>query len=229
VRRLTVAVLVPGLLALGACSTGHGVSIDWVDFVQWNGITYLAATAPAAAGASQPTLGAQLATTKRKLDGNETDPSHKIQEGEAAFLEAGTPIYALIDYRPAFRIGIKKGGAIVIYEADTNPKAKTGADLLDLDGKVDHIAIRDSNDQELATIREAAVLTRVVSLILQAPVDQAVQAPPSATQYFLAIHFRDGTQTVRAFWPSTGQLQRGILAGPEFVRAILSALPSSAA
>jgi hypothetical protein len=229
VRRLTLALLVPGLLGLGACAGQH-VIIDWIDFVQWNGVTYVTATSPASTRAIEPALGPQLSTTKRKLDGNETDPSHKIQEGEAAFLEAGTPIYSVSGYRPAFRIGVKKAGATVIYEADTNPKAKNGADLLDLEGKVDHIGIGDANNQlELGAIREAAVVAHLVGLILQAPVDQSAQPPPAGPQYFLTFHFHDGTQTVRAFWPSTGLLSRGILTSPEFGRAIQGALPSPAA
>jgi hypothetical protein len=228
VRRLTLAVLVPGLLGLGACA-GQGTIIDWVDFVQWKGITYLAASGPAPAQAVEPALGPQVATTKRKLAGNETDPSYKLQEGDAAFLEAGTPIYGVTGYRPAFRIGVKKAGGIVIYEADTNPTAKTGADLVDLDGKVDYMTIGDSNGRELAAIRDPAVVAHLVGLILQAAVDQSVQPPAAGPQYFVTVHFHDGTQTVRAFWPSTGQLQRGILAGPEFAHAILSAVPSPAA
>src|SRR5712671_5802299 len=98
VRRLTVAVLVPGMLVLGACCGGQHVIIDWVDFVQWNGVTYLAATGPGSAPASQPAVGAQIGTTKRKLEGNETNPSHKNQDGDAAFLDVGTPIYRLRDY-----------------------------------------------------------------------------------------------------------------------------------
>jgi hypothetical protein len=229
VRRLTVAVLVPGLLALGACSTGHGVSIDWIDFVQWNGVTYLTAMAPISVGASEPALGAQVATVKRTLAGSETDPHHKIQDGEAGFLAAGTPIYSLRDYKTSFRVAVNGTSGVVIYEADTSPRAGTGADLLDLAGKVDSLAISDTSGRGLATLREAAQVTRVVSLILQAPVDQAIQPPAESAQYFVAIHFLDGTLSVRAFWPSTGLLARGILAGPEFAHAILAALPSPAA
>jgi hypothetical protein len=228
VRRLTVAVLVPGLLGLGACCGGQHVIIDWIDFVQLNGITYVAATGPASAGTSNPALGAQLATTTRKLADNETDPHHKSQDGEAAFLPAGTAIYSLRDYKTSFRVAVKGSNGVVIYEADTNPRASTGADLLDLTGKVDYITVRDSTGQE-ATIRDAAVLTRLVSLILQAPVDQSVQPPRNGAQDFVTIHFLDGTQTARAFWPSTGELSRGIRPGPEFTRAILGALPSPAA
>jgi hypothetical protein len=227
VRRLTVAALVPGLLVLGACA-GRGAIIDWVDFVQWNGITYLhVPTSSAAAG--QPILGLQVATTTRKLAGNETDPSHQLQEGEAAFLDAGTPIYSLREYRAAFRIGVKTANGIAIYEADTNPKAKTGADLLDLDGKVDYIGFAEANQDEVAAIRDPALVAHLVGLILQAPVDQSAQPPPAGPQSFVTIHFHDATRTVRAFWPSTGLLSRGIMAGPEFARAMLGALPSPAA
>ena len=220
--------LVSGLLAPAACG-GQAAIIDWVDLVQWNGITYLAATGPASAGASEPALGAQVATTKRKLAGNETDPSHRLQEGDAAFLETGTPIYSVSGYRSAFRIAVKNAGRIVIYEADTNPKARTGADLVDLDGKVDYLTIADSSERELAAIRDPVLVAHLVGLILQAPVDQSVQPPAGGPQYFVTIHMHDGTQTVRAFWPSTGLFQRGILAGSQFAHAILGALPSPAA
>jgi hypothetical protein len=216
------------MLVLGACCGGQHVIIDWVDFVQWNGVTYVAATGPASAATSDPAIGAQLATTTRKLADNETDPAHKLQDGEAAFLPAGTAVYSLRDYKTGFRVAVKGSNGVVIYEADTNPRAKTGADLLDLAGKFDYITVRDSTGQE-ATIRDAAVLTRVVSLILQAPVDQSIEPPPNGPQDFVTIHFLDRTQTVRAFWPSTGELSRGIRPGPEFTQAVLAALPFPAA
>jgi hypothetical protein len=222
-------VLVPGLLALGACSTGPRVSIDWINFVQWDGVTYVSEMVPSPAGASGPALGAEVGTVKRKLADNETDPHHKLQDGDAGFLAAGTAIYGLREYKTSFRVAVRSSSGIVIYEADTNAKASIGADLLDLAGKVDYLTIRDSNDHELAAIRDATAVSRLVSLVLKAPVDQAIQPPASSPELFVAIHFLDGTWSVRAFWPSTGELQRGILAGPEFAHAILSAIPSPAA
>ena len=214
------------MLVVGACG-GQTTIIDWVDFVQWNGVTYLHVM-PATTPSSDPVLGTQVATTTRKLAGNETDPSHRTQDGEAAFLQAGTPIYSLRDYRASFRIGVKGASGVAIYEADTNPRAKTGADLLDLEGKVVQITVGDSSERELASIRDPSVVAHLVGLLLQAPVDQSPRALAGGPQYFLTIRFLDGTRSVRAFWPSTGELSRGILAGPEFVHAILAALPSPA-
>jgi hypothetical protein len=226
VRPAAVGLLIAGLVVLGACG-GQGGAIDWVDFVQLNGITYLAAP-PASAGSTAPVLGAQLATTKRQLADNETSPAYRIKDGDAGFLKAGTPIYGLRDYRSSFRIGVKRATGTVIYEADTNPNARTGADLLDLEDKVVGIGIRGPDyNSELATIQDPVTVTRLVIVTLQAPVDEAIQ--PAGAQYFVAFHFRDGTESVRACWPSMGLLQRGIIAGPEFGRTILSALPSPAA
>ena len=215
------------MLVLGACG-GRTAIIDWVDFVQWNGVTYLHVM-PTTTPSSDPVLGARVATTRRRLADNETDPSHRPQDGEAAFLQAGTPIYSLRDYRSSFRIGVKGATGVAIYEADTNSRARTGADLLDLEGKVVQITVGDSSERELAAIRDPSVVGHLVGLLLQAPVDQSVHAPASGPQYFLTIRFLDGTHTVRAFWPSTGELSRGILAGPDFARAILATLPSPAA
>jgi hypothetical protein len=226
VRPAAIGLLVASLLVLGACG-GQGAAIDWVDFIQWKGITFLAVP-PASAGTTTPVLGAQLATTKRQLADNETNPAYRIKDGDTGYLKAGTLIYALRDYRSSFRIGVKGTSGTVMYEADTNPNAATGADLLDLENKVIGIGI-DGPDStaELASIQDPAAITRLVRITLQAPVGEAIQ--PAGTQYFVAFHFRDGTESVRAFWPSMGLLQRGIIAGPEFARIILSALPSPAA
>lgn len=199
------------------------VSIDWVNFVQLNGITYLAF---AHAGPNAPALGSQVGVTKRKLADNETDPSYRLQDGDAAFLEAGTPIFALAGYRSTFRVAATLGGALTIYEADTNPKASTGADLMDLAGKVDYIAIESTQDNsELAAIRDPAAVGRLVDIIQGSPVDQTLQPPADATQYSIAFHFRDGTQSLRAWWPSSGELSRGIITSSEFGQIMLAALP----
>ena len=225
-RPAAVGLLVTSLLVLGACGR-QAVSIDWVDLVQWNGITYLAAP-PSAAGSSTPALGAQLGTTTRKLAGNETDPAYHLKNGDAAILEAGTPIFAVSEYRTTFRIAVTTSGKTVIYEADTNPAARSGADLMDLKGLIDHIGVQGSDGRsELAAIHDPSAIERLVELVLQAPVDQSVQPPQTGSQYLVGFHFRDGTQSVRSLWPGTGLLSRGILAGPEFASTILSTLPPS--
>jgi hypothetical protein len=226
VRSRAAGLAIPCLLLLGACG-GHVVSIDWVNFVQLNGITYLAF---GPAGSNAPALGRQVGLTKRKLADNETDPGYRLKDGDAAFLEAGTPIFALADYRSTFRVEATLAGALTIFEADTNPKASTGADLLDLAGKVDYIGIGSGQDSsQLGAIRDPAVVTRLVAIVLDSPVDQSIQPHSNAIQYFIGFHFRDGTQSLRSYWPSTGELSRGIRTAPEFGHLILAALPSPAA
>ena len=57
---------------------------------------------------------------------------------------------------------------IGIYEADTNPHAKKGADLLDIGGKVEYIGINSPLDgkTELASIKEESLVSSLVEMVL---------------------------------------------------------------
>ena len=90
-------------------------------------------------------MGTQYGAVKVKLDGS-SDPNHRLQDGDAAFLPPGTPLFRLKLYRPTFRLAARDGNRLVLYEADGNPKAKVGADLVDIAGKVDYIQINSSVD-----------------------------------------------------------------------------------
>src|SRR6185369_9465766 len=86
---LVVALLLASLLA--GCSltspfTTTNVIIDWVDFVQFNGVTYLRSVENGAP-LQEADLGAQYATVRFKLNGNVDDPSYHPKDGDAAFLE----------------------------------------------------------------------------------------------------------------------------------------------
>jgi hypothetical protein len=65
-----------------------------------------------------------------KMDPTRQEP----QDGDAAYLEAGSPLYRVDGYRPTFRLGARQDGRLVLFEADTNPRARVGRDLLDLEG-----------------------------------------------------------------------------------------------
>src|SRR5258708_31044660 len=83
------------------------------------------------------------------------------------------------------------------YKGDTNPHARTGADLLDIAGKVRYIGITSEQDgvTELGAIRNARQVTALVAMILQAPVNQQYVSQGS-TRYFIALHLLDGTAVI---------------------------------
>ena len=54
----------------------------------------------------------------------------QAKDGDAAFLDIGTRVYTVKGYLPTFRLAAYLDGVLQLYEADTNPCARTGADLL---------------------------------------------------------------------------------------------------
>jgi hypothetical protein len=129
------------LLVLGGCSVASGLgdarcppsrrlvaqgAADYVDFVQVGGTTYQSGTSPAAGrGLREGDLGAQVAVVRCRLDGYLPEgPGHL--DGDAAYLDPGTPLYAVRGYRPSVRLAARRSdGALVLYEAADNPRARS--------------------------------------------------------------------------------------------------------
>jgi len=221
--RLFVAAFL--ILALTAC--GIRVShVDWIDFVQFNGIQYIAVGYFGGASGRDlvdADLGSEFARVKNKCAGTTLFEPKCSRDGDAAYLEVGTLVYIVKGYNPEFRLAAYRGDRLVLYEADTNPKAQTGADLLDIGGKVRYIGVNSEQDgvTELATITDPEQVAVLVELVLGAPVDQS-RRDYGVTQYFIAFHLRDGTIVSRGYSP--GRLNRGIILPEEFGTAIEQAL-----
>jgi len=219
-----------GLVSCGSPLNGssfpntHHVVIDWVNFIRFNGITYLAGPTKPGRSVKASDLGPVFATVRFKLEGNVQDPNYQSKDGDAAFLDAGTKIYSMQGYSPNFRLIAQQSNALTLYEADTNPRARKGADLLDIGRKVDHISIVSAQDgvTELGTIKNSEQVATLVSLILTAPVKQNHQA--GNQQYALVFYLLDGTVVMRTYWLDTGELSRGILLSQAFGQAIKAAL-----
>jgi hypothetical protein len=109
---LTAACQVPGTSP--TCNT----SIDWVNFIQVGSMQYVA-------GLQAPTilqeadLGAVYARVKFKLSGNVCDPSYRVKDGDAAFLDPGTPIYQVKGQPPTKQLAARFNGQMVVYNAMT--------------------------------------------------------------------------------------------------------------
>jgi hypothetical protein len=215
-------------LVLAACASqpsSNGVQIDWVDFIRFGGITYTTSPVGAGHALNASDLGSVFATVSFKLEGNVQDPGYQSKDGDAAFLNPGTKVYVVKGYNPTFRLAAYQNGTIHLYESDTNPHAKVGADLLDIGGKVLYIGINSDQDgtTELAAVKDSKQISMLVDMILKAPVNQNYQSKGSK-RYFIDFHLLDGTSVIRAYWPDSGELSRGILLPPAFATAIKQAL-----
>jgi hypothetical protein len=208
-------------------SNNQRISIDWVDFMRFGGITYVAVSPKPGRPIAKSDLGPVFATVTYKLNGNVHNPGYQSKDGDAAFLDAGTKVYTVKGYRSTFRLASYKNNTLILYEADTNSHARKGTDLLDIGGKVRYIGIASEQDgvTELSAIKDPKQVNILVTLVLEAPVDQNHQA--GNKQYFIAFHLVDGTVVTRAYWLDTGELTRGILLPKAFGLAIKAALPIS--
>ena len=217
-------------LTLTACG-----SIDWIDFVQFNGIHYIAVDYfGGAAGRDlvEADLGPEFARVKNKYAETYLFFIPKCcRDGDAAYLDAGTLVYIVKGYNPEFRLAAYRDGRLILYEADTNPKAQTGADLLDIGGKVRYIGVNSAQDgvTELATITDPEQVAVLVELVLGSPVDQT-HMTQVGIQYFIAFNLRDGTIVSRGYSPDSGELSRGIMLPDAFgitvEQALLAATPT---
>jgi hypothetical protein len=151
--------------------------------------------------------------------GRRWDPTRgEPQDGDAADLEAGSPLYRVRGYRPTFRLAARQDGRLVIFEADTNPGARVGRDLLDLEGKVHRIIFNSLADgtTEHGAITDPQRVTGMLRMLLGGPADQRSQPTGEQPGWMLAFHLRDGTATVRAYAAVDRRLERGILVPRRF-------------
>ena len=105
---LAAACQLPGTTS--TCTT----QIDWVNFIELGSTQYVA-------GPQSPTvlqesdLGPVYAHVKFKVSGNVCDPNYRLKDGDAAFLDAGTPIYRVNGQPPAAQLAARFNGQIVVY------------------------------------------------------------------------------------------------------------------
>lgn len=194
--------------------------IDWVDSIKLNDISYLRIQAVIA----KADLAEPIGTVKFKLSENVHDPNYKTKNGDAAFLEPGTPIYRLKNYKPSFRVGVQSGNSIAVYEVSQNPKAQSGADLFDISDKVSSIGINNEQDNsEIVRITDPQKIHQLVQLVQDAKVESNYSAK-SGKRYFIAFYLNDGSVLNRAFWPETHEIWPEILLPSEFTQIVLQAV-----
>jgi hypothetical protein len=113
-----------------------------------------------------------------------------------------------------------------LYEADTNPNAEYGRDLLDIADKVEYIGINSIQDgvTEIAKIESPEKVAALVDMALEAPVTLMSPNYNPSSSYIVVFQLNDGTSVSRAFDIQAGLLKRGIQVPNEFSDIIRNAI-----
>ena len=114
---ILVAVVAAAACQLPGSRSGcDNVAIDWVNFIQVGSTQYISGTVPTA-DLQEADLGPVYAHVKFKLSDNVCDPSYRPKDGDAAFLDPGTPIYEIKNEPPAEHLAARMNGHILVYQA----------------------------------------------------------------------------------------------------------------
>ena len=203
---------------------------DWLHSIQFGGITYLAKggwgghiLTEGERALTTEDLGPELYRVAFRIEGYS---GYSHQDGNATYLNPGTPVYAVKGYAPEFRLAALEDGRARLFEADTHPKAEVGEDLLDIRGRVTAIDILSSKDARtvLGAIDGDRAIERLVNMVLESPVNQG-NRDHEGPRYVLSFRLVDGTSAARLFWLESGELSRGIMTDPSVTYSVWSALP----
>jgi hypothetical protein len=230
-RRAPLSVVLLFVLACGSLSGGATgtppsctVHIDYVDFVRHDGIFYSASFSSLGRPITGADLGPERFRVKNTVSLTTCDPGYRAVDGDAAVVPTGEPVFAVKGYAPTFRVATRHDGRLILYEADTNPAARRGADLMDIAGKVKGIALLDRKTGRtvVSRISDRSRVDSLVRMIASASVDQSY--PPQQTgpvEYVqLAFELDDGTVSVRTYDRSRDVLWRGLQVGAAFAAAV---------
>lgn len=112
---LAALLLVAGCQLPGTSSSCN-VQIEWVNFIQIASTQYVAGPeAPTIVHESD--LGPVYAEVKFKVSGNVCDPNYRIKDGDAAFLDPGTPVYQIKGQSTSMQLAANFHGTFLVYRA----------------------------------------------------------------------------------------------------------------
>ena len=206
--------MVLGALALraDAQSLFDYISFDGVDYVRW-------AEEPGRP-LERGDLGPEFGVVACSFGEDSRSCPYGIDAG-AAFMPAGTRIHAVRGYATDFRLAAVWKDRIFLYQAWRNPRARTGADLFDIAGRVRRIEVRRGDHAPVeadpaATIDDAQNVESLVEILVRAAVRRPSPHPAGETRYWLTFWLVDGTTLGRPYFPESGELLGGVVLPAEF-------------
>lgn len=129
----------------------------------------------------------------------------RLRDGDATYLEPGTPVYAVEGYKPSFRVAARSDDRWVLYGVVENPDARSAEKLLDVAGRVKRVTVRQEvpEAREVTPVRQPEETAALVDVVLESPV---VWVSRDFTRHDFVFELDDDTEVVRRYEPRSGEL-----------------------
>ena len=212
------AALLGIVLALATADPARASTI--LDYITFDGIDYIRWPEEPGRALVRSDLGLEFAIVECSF-GEDLRGCPFGMDASAAFLPAGTRVYAVRGHATGFRLAAVWQDRIFLYQAWRNPRAKTGGDLFAIAGKVRSIDVQRGVPLPGAA-RTPAVITSptdvetLVAMIVRGTMRRPRAPTYGETRYWLTFWLTDGTTLERPYFPEAGEVMGGVLVPPEF-------------
>src|SRR5205807_9791062 len=144
-------------VAVALAAAGPAAASTIIDYITFDGIDYLRWQEEPGRALARDDLGLEFATIECSF-GEDLRGCPFGMDASAAFLPAGTRVYAVRGHATNFRLAAVWQDRIFLYQAWRNPRAKAGGDLWAIAGKVRAIDVQ-RGQPATATARTPAAVT----------------------------------------------------------------------
>src|SRR5262249_32758500 len=116
-------------------------------------------------------------------------------DGTAPRLAPGDDIYAVRGYATTFRLAARQGESIVTYQVWCNRRAKAGADLFDVHGRVQRIKVTGDTSEKSgwAVIGDPKTVNALIDMVLDGSIIPPEDVSTAPVTHQMIIYLDDGT------------------------------------
>jgi hypothetical protein len=193
--------------------------IEWVDFLMINNVKYYQNNDGTKAVTAEQ-LGDKVGEVSYMFN-EHACTDHVAKNGDAAFLQIGTVIYALKGYKSEFRVVADNK----IYEVKENPDAETMGDLMDIDGKVEIVSLESDQDGSPIGNFSPEASAEFIRELLPLPhvgFEAVYEKKKHEAGIFLRVHLQDGTSFRLVYYPKANGFTAGAFGTEKLKLLIMS-------
>jgi hypothetical protein len=203
---------------------GHADAQTILDFVTFDGVDYIRWAEEPGRALTRGDLGIEFATVECSY-GEDRQACAFGRDAAAAYMPAGTRMFAVRGYRTDFRLAAVVRDRIFLYQVWRNPRAKAGADFYDITGRVRTIDVQRGHATPVPPPSTPVTISAADAEALVAMLLRGTMRPPRAhafgePRYWLTFWLTDGTTLGRPYFTETSELMDGLIVPAEFGRIL---------